>query len=68
MTQIEQVKKRLKTHGFVDNFWAIQHNILRLSAIILLLKKEGFEFERGYGREFKRPRQYWKNYYYYLQK
>lgn len=61
-SQKEVIIGRLKEVGYVDNFWAIDHNILRLGAIILKLKKEGWQFaNNGFGEGRNR-----KNYHYYL--
>ena len=60
-TQAEKVLRRIESVGYVDNFWAFHHYILRLGAIIFDLKKLGYEFESSYGKgKFK------KNYYYRL--
>jgi len=40
-TQIEQVTDRLLKFGYVDNFWAVKNNILRLGAIIHAIKSQG---------------------------
>lgn len=56
----------LERHGEVHNFWAFQHYILRLGAIIYDLKKKGWVFDRKYGKERGYDRHLWKNYYYIL--
>jgi hypothetical protein len=62
-TQIEVVINRLNKVGYVDNFWAINHYILRLGAVIYLLKRDyGYGFETGFGK----TKQNRKNYYYHL--
>lgn len=39
-TQLEVVIKKLERDGYVDNLWAIRNYILRLGAIIHVLRKE----------------------------
>ena len=60
-TQQEKVVNRIDAIGYVDNFWAFHHYILRLGGIIYQLEQKGFEFEGKFGKgKFK------KNYYYRL--
>lgn len=63
-TQKQRVINHLKEFGRVDNFWAIENKMLRLGAIICQLKKEGWDFERKFGKELGLPREFWKNFYY----
>jgi hypothetical protein len=67
-SQIEKVKDRLWEVGYVDNFWAIDNYILRLGAIIHTLHhKHGYNFTGAFGKELKKERRLWKNYYYHGQ-
>lgn len=68
MTQREKVLEKIKSEGFVDNFWALDNYILRLGAIIYQLSKEGMEFRRVFGKELGKDRPQWKNFYYIYQK
>lgn len=57
-TQIEWVKKQLKTKGFVTRNEALQTYITRLGAIICDLKKEGWKIEGEFlktenGKDYK---------------
>jgi len=46
MTIREKVIEKLEKEGQVDNFWCIDNRITtRLSAVILNLKNEGYEFD-----------------------
>ncbi len=65
-SQKEKIIDRLNEVGYVDNFWAIDNYILRLGAIMCLLKKEGYNFKTGFGRELGKNEREWKNYYYIL--
>lgn len=47
-TQINAVRKQLLKTGKVDNIWAVRNYILRLSAIIFMLKAEGYTFKTYY--------------------
>lgn len=62
-TQKDRVKARIEDVGYVDNFWAIANYILRLGAIILQLKKEGYIFETAWGEGKEK-----KNFHYYSMK
>lgn len=64
MTQKEKVLEKLKQDGYVDNFWAIENYILRLSTLIYQLSKEGKQFRRVFGKELGKDRPLWKNFYY----
>lgn len=66
MTQYKQVKQRIEEVGYVDNFWAINNYILRLEAIVHVLRKEGVELDGSFGKELGKDRPQWKNYYYTL--
>lgn len=66
MTQKEKILKRLKSHGSINNFWAIQNYILRLGARIYDLKREGYKFITYTGKDIKRSKKLWKNQYYSL--
>lgn len=67
MNQIQKVIKKLNKDKSVDNFWAIDNYILRLGAIIYILKKEnGMIFEGSFGKKLGRKRHLWKNFYYKL--
>lgn len=37
--QIDIVRERLEKNGVIDNLWAIEHYILRLGALIYVLRK-----------------------------
>jgi len=63
-SQRERVLEKLNRDGYVDNFWAIEHYILRLGAIICDLSKEGMQFKRAFGKELGKEQKYWKNFYY----
>lgn len=63
-TQRQLVLNRLQETGTVDNFWAIQHYILRLGAIICELRKQGMTIHGAFGKEIGKDRANWKNYYY----
>lgn len=65
-SQKEKVIDRLNEVGFVDNFWAIDNYILRLGAVMCQLKKDGYNFRTGFGRELGKTERLWKNYYYIL--
>lgn len=53
--QKDIILKKLKKEGKVDNFWAIDNRILRLSDIIFRLKKEGHNIVTDYdGRKGKK--------------
>jgi hypothetical protein len=45
MKQIEKIINKINEDRCVDNFWAIQNYILRLSSVINALKKRGWSFE-----------------------
>jgi hypothetical protein len=64
MTQTEKVIARLMKYGQVNNFWAINNNILRLGAIMCTLRKEGWHFTGAFGRNMKKPIAMRNNYYY----
>ena len=65
-TQLQIVRERLERYGSVDNFWAIQHYILRLGARIDELRIEGMKIEGAFGKALGKKRPNWKNYYYLL--
>lgn len=67
MTQREKVEKRIEAVGYVDNFWEIKNFILRLGAIICVLRKEGMNLSGAYGSELGKPRKFKMNYYYHKQ-
>lgn len=48
-TQKQIILKKLQDEGAVDNFWAIHNYILRLSDIILHLRREGYEIDGYFG-------------------
>lgn len=60
-TQKQKVIDRLNSVGYVDNFWCIKNYMLRLGAIILDLKKDGYTFRTCWGTGAEK-----KNYHYYL--
>jgi hypothetical protein len=60
-SQKQRVIDELNTNGVVSNFWAIKNYMLRLGAIILDLKKDGYIFRTGWGTGSEK-----KNYHYYL--
>ena len=62
-TQLERVRAKLEDQGYVDNFWAINNYILRLSHYILLLRKEGYNIRTEFVNEVGS-----KNCHYYLMK
>lgn len=63
-TQKKRVIKKLIEKGSVNNFWAFHNYILRLGAIIYELRNDGWEIDGAYGKELKKNRKFWKNYYY----
>ena len=68
MNQREIVEKRISEVGYVDNFWAMQNYILRLGAIMCQLKKSGVRFSGDYGKALGKDKEFWKNYYYTIDK
>ena len=60
-TQKQRVIDQLDVEGKVTNFWAFSHYILRLGAIILDLKKDGWVFNTGWGTGSEK-----KNYHYFV--
>jgi len=68
MNQTEKVLNRIMTHGSVDNFWAMKNYILRLGARIKDLKTKGYKIYGEYGKALGKPRSFWKNFYYFLEK
>lgn len=44
-SQLEVVKARLLKHKQVSTIWAVEHYILRLSAIIFVLRKDGIDIK-----------------------
>lgn len=44
-SQLQLVKKQLLETGQVSRNWCLQNYISRLSALVLLLKEDGFEIE-----------------------
>jgi len=67
-SQKKIVINRLLLCDEVDNFWAIHNYILRLGHIMWLLKKEGWEFNTGFGKKFGYSSKQNKNYYYKVKK
>lgn len=67
-SQLDRVRDRIKETGSVDNFWAIDNYILRLGAIIHMLRKEGMFLEGYFGKELGKDTPLHKNYYYVLLK
>lgn len=63
ITQKEKILQKINASGYVNNFWAIQNNILRLGARIWEMRKEGYDFREDYGTGTNR-----KNYFYFLTK
>lgn len=47
-SQLDIVRKQLLETGQVSRNWCLQNYISRLSAIILDLKAEGFDFDTGF--------------------
>ena len=47
LTQLEQVRNKLKKDGFVTRDWCLNRRIT-LGALIVKLKNEGWEFKAGY--------------------
>lgn len=47
-TQKQRVKEKLLADGEVTNVWAIQHQMLRLGAIINVLRAEGWVIDGDY--------------------
>lgn len=68
MTQEEVVVDILMEKGEIDNFWAFHNYVLRLGAIIFVLKGKGWEFEGKYGKERGFDKTLWKNFYYIVTK
>ncbi len=46
-TQKQFIIKHLREFGFITRNFCLEHYISRLGALILILKKEGWEFEDG---------------------
>lgn len=44
-SQLTRVRRMLKSNGEVTRNWALQNYITRLSAIILILKRQGYGIE-----------------------
>lgn len=63
-SQRQMVIDRIHEVGYVDNFWAFEHYILRLSVIMNRLKGTGLAFETAFGKDMGKPRHLHKNYYY----
>lgn len=68
MTQTEKILSRIKNHGHVDNFWAIDNYILRLGARIKDLRDDGIDIRSVNGRELGKEKKYHKNQYYFIVK
>ena len=64
ISQEQRIRERIKEIGYVDNFWAIENYILRLGAIVFILRKEGMVLEGAFGKELGKEQRLWKNYYY----
>lgn len=56
--------ERIKEVGYIDNFYAIDHYILRLGAIIYELIKDGMRFDGKFGKTLGKDKPLWKNFYY----
>ena len=65
LTQKEKLKQRFAEVGYVDNFWAIDNYILRLSERIRELKSDGYDIVTLSGAELNKPKQYRRNQYYF---
>lgn len=63
-TQIRRVVSVLEEKGEVNNFWAFHNYILRLGAIIYVLRQRGWEIHGQFGKQKGLGRKFWKNYYY----
>lgn len=61
LTQKERIVARAQEVGYIDNFYAIHHYILRLSERIRELEKDGYIFDRRFGEKGKK-----KDFHYYL--
>lgn len=48
ITQIQRVKNQLKETGEVSRNWCLANYISRLSAIVMILKEEGYELEASH--------------------
>lgn len=59
-TQKELVIDKLNLDGHVSNFWAIEHYMLRLGAIIHDLKNDGWDFETSWGENNEKKNFYYK--------
>lgn len=66
LTQKQRVINHILEKGGVSNFWAIDNFILRLGAIVLELRKDGWVFDGKYGKELGKDKSKWKNFYYTL--
>lgn len=59
VSQKDKVIKQLQTKGYVDNFWAIDNYILRLSGLIFTLKSEymvkKIKIYRAYEKDITNP-------------
>lgn len=50
-SQKEIVREILEKNGEISNKWCIDHGIWRLSAVILMLRREGLKIETEYNTE-----------------
>lgn len=68
MTQEEVVLYKLMRDGEIDNFWAFRNYVLRLGAIIFVLRAKGYSIETKTGKQRGFDRPLHKNTYYILDK
>jgi len=66
LSQKEVILKRCAQVGYIDNFWCIAHNILRLGARIHDLRDDGYRVVSRSGRHIGKSRRNWLNQYYYI--
>lgn len=68
MTQEEVVLDKLMQEGEIDNFWAFHNYVLRLGAIIFVLRAKGYSIETKTGKQRGFDKRLHKNTYYILDK
>lgn len=63
-TQKDLIESLLLKNGIISRNYCLRNYISRLSAHILQLEKEGYKFERFYGKQKGFKKENHKNYYY----
>ncbi len=62
LTQYTKIRNMLSVHGEVNNLWAINHGIWRLSEYIRRLRDEGWCIDREYMIDKKGKKTHVSNY------